>query len=270
MVTRESGHRGLWLFTGCLLVVEMAPVGLNVSLLFVTLFVLIGAINPVLSQGWSNSLLAGGLLLALVGGGTELYSQVTGYRSVMVVVGSAVVLSGTVAAMTVAVPSQWSLRVRFLEWLHSESDLRPALVSGMATERRWYPVWVVLSVWSVGVCVLHFSGLAYGYYTTFWWWDIMTHTLSGAGIGAWLYLLRPAAFSTQRRLFVFLVAVVVLLGAGFEIYEYLFQGFYEPWSVKYYLRDTVQDMLCNLTGAVLFSLFCFLSSSLSGVGSRSL
>lgn len=254
MATREPRQRELWLFTGCLLVVGTASMGSSSSLLLVTLFVLIGAVNPALTQGWSESLFVGGLLVALIGIGAELYSQTTGYGSVMVVVGSAIVLSGTVAALAVAVPSQWSLPATLLKWSHSESDFKSTVVSGLATEREWYPVWVVVSIWSFAVCVLHFSGLAYGYYTMYWWWDVMTHTLSGVGLGAWLYLLRPAAFRTQRRLFVFLVAVVFLLGAGFEIYEYLFRSFYEPWSVEYYLRDTVQDMLYNLTGAVLFSL----------------
>jgi hypothetical protein len=254
MTTREPRQQELWLFAGCLLVVGMALSGLNSILLLATMFVLVGTVNPALTQNWSEPWLIGGVLVALAVIGTELYSQVTGYGSVMVVVGSAIALGGIVTALAVPVPNEWDPLAASLKRSHSESDLRSILVSGVATERGWYPVWVGVSVWSFGVCVLHFSGLAYGYYTMFWWWDVMTHTLSGVGLGAWLYLLRPAAFRTQRRLFVALVAVVFLLGAGFEIYEYLFRGFYEPWSVEYYLQDTVQDMLCNPTGAVLFSL----------------
>jgi hypothetical protein len=59
--------------------------------------------------------------------------------------------------------------------------------------------------------------------------------------------------------FVLLPAAVFLIGAGFEVYEYLFRGFYEAWSVDYYLRDTVEDMLYNLTGALLAGILRFLS-----------
>lgn len=259
VTTLEPRQEGLWLFAGWLLMVGVAPSGLNAILLLATLFVLVGTVTPALTQNWSVPWLIGGVLVALAVIGTELYSQITGYGSVMVVVSGAIALGGIVTALAVPVPNGWTRLGASLKRSHSESDLRSVLVSGVATERGWFPVWVGVGVWSFGVCVLHFSGLAYGYYTMFWWWDVMTHTLSGAGLGAWMYLLRPAAFRTQRRLFVALVAVVFLLGAGFEIYEYLFREFYEPWSVRYYLQDTVQDMFCNLTGAVLFSLCSSLS-----------
>jgi hypothetical protein len=50
---------------------------------------------------------------------------------------------------------------------------------------------------------------------------------------------------------------VVSIGAGFEVYEYLFRGFYEVWSVEYYLQDTIKDMVVNTVGALAFSVLPF-------------
>lgn len=252
-------HRELWLVTGCLLLVGMAPFGLSPELVFVAAFVSVGAVSPELHQSWYEALFASGLLVAVLGVGTELYSQFTGHGSVLVAVSGAIVFGGAIAAIGVRDPVQRNPLDTFLNRSQNRGHVKAALVSGLATERKWYPVWIAVVGWSFGVCLLHFSGLRYGFYTEFWWWDVMTHTCSGLGVGAWVYLLRPPAFRIRRRLFVFLPAVVFLFGAGFEIYEYLFRGFYEPWSVEYYLRDTIEDMMYNLTGALLFSLLRYLS-----------
>ncbi|MUW14338.1 hypothetical protein GJ633_06445 [Halorubrum sp. CBA1125] len=253
----RASHRDLWLVTGCLLLVAVVPPGLGAGSLLVASFVLVGAVEPVLSGSRYETAFAGGLLLALLSVGTEAYAQLAGAVSVMVPVGGAIVFGATVAALAATNPSERSRADR--RPTRSRGGPRSRLVSGLATDRGWYPVWGALVAWSAVVCVLHFGGMRHGLYGAFSWWDLTTHTLSGFGVAAWLYLLRPAAYSTRRRLFVFLPAVVFLVGAGFEVYEFLFRGFYEPWSVDYYLRDTVEDMLCNVAGAAALAGVCHLS-----------
>jgi hypothetical protein len=119
--------------------------------------------------------------------------------------------------------------------------------------------WVTLIAYSLVVCVLHFGGLEYEVYTAIWWWDILTHTLSGIGVAAWLCFLRFTPFDTSDVLTLSLA--VLAIGAGFEVYEYLFKDFYVEWTLTYYAVDTVVDLVFDTAGAVAFALW-------AGVGER--
>jgi hypothetical protein len=108
----------------------------------------------------------------------------------------------------------------------------------------------LLLAYSAVVCVLHFGGLAYDVYTAVWWWDLLTHSLSGVGVAAWLCLFPAIPLDSNRLLLVPLV--VLAIGAGFEVYEYLFKSFYVEWSLQYYLVDTVVDLFLDAVGAAVF------------------
>ena len=110
-----------------------------------------------------------------------------------------------------------------------------------------------LLAYSLVVCVLHFGGLAYEIYTRFWWWDILTHSLSGFGVAAWLEVVEFTPVEADEVLT--LVLVVVAIGAGFEVYEYLFKDFYVEWTPAYYAADTVIDLVVDGLGAAAFGLW---------------
>jgi hypothetical protein len=76
-----------------------------------------------------------------------------------------------------------------------------------------------LVAYSLVVCALHFGGLAFEVYTAIWWWDLLTHSLSGFGVAAWLSVVRFVPLDARQVLV--LPLVVVVIGAGFEVYEYL-------------------------------------------------
>ena len=111
--------------------------------------------------------------------------------------------------------------------------------------------WPLLVAYSLLVCVLHFGGLEYDIYTRLWWWDLLTHSLSGVGVAAWLCLLPVSPVDPTR---VVTVSLVVLgIGAGFEVYEYLFKDFYVEWTATYYAFDTVVDLVLDCLGAAAFA-----------------
>jgi hypothetical protein len=114
--------------------------------------------------------------------------------------------------------------------------------------------WVALVAYSLVVCALHFGGLAYEVYTTVWWWDLLTHSLSGFGVAAWLVAVKFVPLEARQVLVVPLV--VLAIGAGFEVYEYLFKDFYVDWTVTYYATDTVVDLVLDALGAFVFTLWC--------------
>jgi hypothetical protein len=108
----------------------------------------------------------------------------------------------------------------------------------------------LLVAYSLVVCALHFGGLAYEIYTRIWWWDLLTHSLSGVGVAAWLCLLPIPGMDPSRVLVVPLA--VLAIGAGFEVYEYLFKDFYVEWTLTYYATDTVIDLVLDSLGAEAF------------------
>lgn len=282
VAARRADWSELWLVSGCLLLVGMVPFGLGVETGLVGTLVVIGQRASTLDRRWYEALFVGGLLVGVIGVGSALYARINGHVSVMVAVAGALTVGTTVSMVATAgprpvdrsastlnrplpapvSPDQSAVGDRPGMLARSVAPVRSVLLTRWtdqsrattAITARVWPEGIALIAYSLVVCVLHFSGLAYGIYTRHFWWDLMTHTLSGAGVAAWLYLLAPAALRGRRRLFVLLPALVLLTGAGFEVYEFLFRGFYDGWSVGYYLQDTLVDMACNLTGAASFGL----------------
>ena len=107
--------------------------------------------------------------------------------------------------------------------------------------------WLALAAWSVLVSVLHFGGVRYGIYTQLPWWDLLTHGMGGLGVAGVLGMTFRA--STLRSP-VWLVSGVLAIGAGFEVYEFVFKTFWYRWSLWFYITDTAIDLLVNTIGAV--------------------
>lgn len=110
---------------------------------------------------------------------------------------------------------------------------------------------IALVAYSLVVCALHFGGLAFDVYTAVWWWDLLTHSLSGFGVAAWLSSVRVSPFDASQV--VVLPLVVVGIGAGFEVYEFLFKDFYVEWTTAYYATDTAVDLVLDAVGAAVFA-----------------
>ncbi|KAB1198991.1 MULTISPECIES: hypothetical protein [Haloferax] len=112
-------------------------------------------------------------------------------------------------------------------------------------------VWVFVGVWAVFVSALHFGGLEYGIYTQIWWWDLLTHSLSGFGVAGVLFIVFPRTFDGAHAPVV-VAAIIFAIGAGFEVYEYLFKDFWYGWSAAYYAEDTATDLVVDVVGGLGF------------------
>jgi len=107
--------------------------------------------------------------------------------------------------------------------------------------------WVAIAVWSVLVSGLHFGGVRYGVYTQLPWWDLLTHAMGGVGVAA---VLAMTFRGSTLRSPAWIPAGVLAIGAGFEVYEFVFKTFWYRWSLPFYVRDTVIDLVVNTVGAV--------------------
>lgn len=141
----------------------------------------------------------------------------------------------------------WGKRFSVAELLSAFwRQLRSDLTSPRTGSRRW----VALGLWTLFVTVLHFGGLATGQYTRFFWYDMMTHAMGGAGVGVGLALgLRNAV--PARTSAWWIVPAVLSVGAAFEVYEFVFRPFWYSWPLAFYARDTLLDIVVNTIGGVL-------------------
>jgi len=125
-------------------------------------------------------------------------------------------------------------------------------ISDIRQQDRIAVVWVGLILWSGAVTTLHFTGLIFDIYTAVSWWDLLTHAMSGSGIAALVLLTHRKQVMTHEAVW-WVVPTVVAIGAGFEVYEFIFKSFWHEWSLRQYSIDTAVDLGMNTLGAVLVS-----------------
>ena len=139
--------------------------------------------------------------------------------------------------------------------------LSTQLISDLKTRNVWSIYWVVLFLWGSSVTFLHFGGYEFQWYARFGWWDLMTHFVSGVGVAGILLVGLRNVVSPQVSLSWMFVALLSI-GAGFEVYEYLFRTFWHSWTPAYYARDTAEDLLMACSGAVLIQ-YAYQTASMS-------
>jgi hypothetical protein len=112
-----------------------------------------------------------------------------------------------------------------------------------------------------------FLGEVNAYYTQFWWWDAMLHTLSGVIIGAIGFMIVYILNSDPRvqikisPAFVALFALcfAVSIGVVWEIFEFSMDYFFALNMQKSGLVDTMSDLIVDLIGALIVSLIGYFS-----------
>jgi hypothetical protein len=120
--------------------------------------------------------------------------------------------------------------------------------------------------WAVACATTHVVSISYELYSEVWWWDLFVHTASGFGLAAVLYVVAPRLFDSRTSLLVGLPLLVTALGVGYEAAERVFMDFWHHWPTWFYVADTVQDVLADYVGGLLFSVLAFVD----GVAARRL
>lgn len=112
-----------------------------------------------------------------------------------------------------------------------------------------------------------FLGEVHGYYTRFWWWDIVLHTSSGFLLGIIGFLLVYVLNETEqiqlkmRPGFVAFFAFLFALGTGavWEIFEFTVDSLFGTDMQKTMLgdssglTDTMWDLIVDAVGALIIS-----------------
>ena len=111
-------------------------------------------------------------------------------------------------------------------------------------------VWIGVLLWSGTVTTLHFAGLVFDIYPAVSWWDLLTHAMGGSGIAAFALLTHRKRVVTRKAVW-WVVPTVIAIGAGFEVYEFIFKSFWHEWTLRQYSMDTAVDLGMNTLGTVV-------------------
>lgn len=123
-----------------------------------------------------------------------------------------------------------------------------------------------LTLWLSAAVLLHAVGML-GPYHTVWWWDHLTHTLSGTIVAATGYTVAraidihsDAIYLPPRFMAVYILLFTMAFGVGWEVLEFVARGVadalgHAPLLVQFSLEDTVMDLVFDTVGAVLVAAF---------------
>jgi len=107
-----------------------------------------------------------------------------------------------------------------------------------------------------------FLGEYHGYYTRFWWWDALLHTVSGFMLGILGFLLVHVMNEKEelelhmKPAFVALFAFMFALGIGtlWEIFEFTMDSQFGLNMQKSGLVDTMADLIVDAVGAFIIAI----------------
>lgn len=136
-----------------------------------------------------------------------------------------------------------------------------------------------LTLWITSAVFLHAVGTL-GPYSSVWWWDHVTHTLSAAVVAG-------AGYSTVRALdihsdeveipprltFVFVLIFVVAFGVTWEVLEFGVEKVGEATGqtllTQYSLEDTMKDLIFDIVGGVIVGIWgtAYLTDVIGGITS---
>lgn len=108
----------------------------------------------------------------------------------------------------------------------------------------------------VGIFLLNLIANALYWYTAIAWFDMVMHTLGGIFLGFGVASFLFDRFRNKKDLSVFLIiaAIVLVVGLGWEGYEYLVQFLVKGVHLAD-IPDSISDLYCDITGGAIASLF---------------
>ncbi len=107
-------------------------------------------------------------------------------------------------------------------------------------------------------------GEVHGYYTRFWWWDVLLHTVSGITIGfigfmiMYIFYFKNILHTSALMIAVFSFSFALALGAIWEIVEFTIDSLLGFNMQKSGLVDTMWDLIVDAAGALFTSIIGYI------------
>ncbi len=109
-----------------------------------------------------------------------------------------------------------------------------------------------------------FLGEVHGYYTRFWWWDLILHASSGIVLGFIGFLMLYVLYAEKKirakplTICFFSFCFAMAIGALWEIFEFAMDSSFGLNMQKSGLSDTMWDLIVDAAGAIVASGLGFL------------
>jgi uncharacterized membrane protein YjdF len=126
-------------------------------------------------------------------------------------------------------------------------------------------VWTLVTI--VLVAIVNYAASALYLYWTIWWFDNVVHFSGGLAMGFLTYWLFRKLYPVIQplgiwKLILILLVFVMIIGVGWEIFEYIFNTAL-PSAGETYIQDTCYDLISDALGAVAAAVILY-KSKLNG------
>lgn len=115
-----------------------------------------------------------------------------------------------------------------------------------------------------------FFGEIIGFYSLFWWWDLLLHFIAGIyffiiSLHLMKNIIERNQISTKKRYtiltMIFAFSFSIAIGTLWETFEFIGDYFFKTTMVKGGLEDTITDLVVKILGAFIASLIYFFNKS---------
>ncbi|MDD9952956.1 MAG: hypothetical protein OXR66_01310 [Candidatus Woesearchaeota archaeon] len=181
--------------------------------------------------------------------------RTSNFRKACITIALAVRISLVLAMLSAFINNKWL--VLFVSGLTLFLTFLPSMIQDRYN--IYFPIEVEL-IAMVFVYATLFLGDAHGYYTKFWWWDVVLHSASGLVFGLAGFLIMYALWESKKvtasagiiALFSFCFSVAI--GALWEITEFAIDYFFKANMQKSGLVDTMWDLIVDSISALIAAL----------------
>lgn len=123
-----------------------------------------------------------------------------------------------------------------------------------------YKVLVALAAF-VGISLFIINGVAsvFYWYVSIWWFDMLMHVIGGIFVGliGSAFLHKHLEGLSGKEVFVSLALFVFIIGLGWEYYEYILQFYIKSVQLAD-VADSISDLICDMVGGIIATLFVIL------------
>lgn len=111
----------------------------------------------------------------------------------------------------------------------------------------------------IGIFALNTAAIAFYWYASMFWFDMLMHTLGGVFVALLGGALFTRTFRTLgwREIMITNLLFIFIIGLGWEFYEYIVQFWIKGINLAS-ISDSISDVICDMTGGILGTYFVIL------------
>lgn len=108
---------------------------------------------------------------------------------------------------------------------------------------------IVAAIAGVGLCIGNAIATVFYWYTSWWWFDMVMHTLGGmfTAFVCSLVFFKTLRNRSSKQYFITIMLAVFIVGLAWEYYEYIVQFYIKAVHLAD-ITDSISDLICDMFG----------------------